>query len=333
MLIVASPGTKAVPAIVRVHNRPSRAVIATRRHDDPRPPRAWSPWCPRSPRRSPSPRPACWSGPPTGAAIRPDLDVVARRRHQEPGRRPDRGPRPRPRDRQRGGEPRARPRRAAGRRARGAGHRGPDPGAGVRASWTRVLVHGCGLAAARAGWTRPRRPGADAAAVRARSARAVVPIWRRPWMVLGRDTFAGDLLARLGVRNVYADHAERYPRIPLDELRAGGADLVVLPDEPYRFTRRRRPRGVPRPARRARQRAPSHLVRAVAGARRRQVLGAALRAALPLTGRGGASSVRGQAGAVRASDRDASRGARTAPTASQSKAREPGVPGQRPPRP
>ncbi|ORT59974.1 helical backbone metal receptor [Streptomyces sp. CB03238] len=66
--------------------------------------------------------------------------------------------------------------------------------------------------------------------------KAVVPIWRRPWMVLGRDTFAGDLLARLGVANVYADHAERYPRIPLDELRASGADLVVLPDEPYRFT-------------------------------------------------------------------------------------------------
>jgi ABC-type Fe3+-hydroxamate transport system substrate-binding protein len=66
--------------------------------------------------------------------------------------------------------------------------------------------------------------------------RAVVPVWRRPWMVLGRDTFAGDLLARLGVANVYADHPERYPRVPLDELRAAGADVVVLPDEPYRFT-------------------------------------------------------------------------------------------------
>ncbi|KUH39130.1 MULTISPECIES: helical backbone metal receptor [Streptomyces] len=65
---------------------------------------------------------------------------------------------------------------------------------------------------------------------------AVVPVWRRPWMVLGRDTFAGDLLARLGVANAYAGHTERYPRIPLEELRARGADLVVLPDEPYRFT-------------------------------------------------------------------------------------------------
>ncbi|MFE7133660.1 helical backbone metal receptor [Streptomyces sp. NPDC057638] len=65
---------------------------------------------------------------------------------------------------------------------------------------------------------------------------AVVPVWRRPWMVLGRDTFAGDLLSRLGVRNVYAEDRERYPRVPLDALRAGGARLVVLPDEPYRFT-------------------------------------------------------------------------------------------------
>ncbi|MFE7956283.1 helical backbone metal receptor [Streptomyces sp. NPDC057413] len=65
---------------------------------------------------------------------------------------------------------------------------------------------------------------------------AVVPIWRRPWMVLGRDTFAGDVLARLGVDHLYAGHAERYPRVPLDELRAAGPDLVVLPDEPYRFT-------------------------------------------------------------------------------------------------
>ncbi|MFI1396641.1 helical backbone metal receptor [Streptomyces sp. NPDC020681] len=66
--------------------------------------------------------------------------------------------------------------------------------------------------------------------------RAVVPVWRRPWMVLGRDTFAGDLLARLGVRNVYAGHAERYPRVPLDELNGCGAQLAVLPDEPYLFS-------------------------------------------------------------------------------------------------
>lgn len=66
--------------------------------------------------------------------------------------------------------------------------------------------------------------------------RAVVPVWRRPWMVLGRDTFAGDLLARLGVDNAYAGHRDRYPRVPVEELAAAEKDLVVLPDEPYRFT-------------------------------------------------------------------------------------------------
>ncbi|MEU9574299.1 helical backbone metal receptor [Streptomyces massasporeus] len=65
---------------------------------------------------------------------------------------------------------------------------------------------------------------------------AVVPIWRRPWMVLGRDTFAGDVLARLGVGHVHATHPDRYPRVPLEDLRASAPDVVVLPDEPYRFT-------------------------------------------------------------------------------------------------
>jgi ABC-type Fe3+-hydroxamate transport system substrate-binding protein len=63
---------------------------------------------------------------------------------------------------------------------------------------------------------------------------ALIPIWRRPWMALGRDTFAGDLLSRLGVDNVLADHPERYPRIDLTDLPS--FDLVVLPDEPYAFS-------------------------------------------------------------------------------------------------
>jgi ABC-type Fe3+-hydroxamate transport system substrate-binding protein len=100
-------------------------------------------------------------------------------------------------------------------------------------SLRRMLTEGCGvpvpewLSEAERVWDRP-----VPRAVR----RAVVPIWRRPWMVVGRDTFTGDVLARLGVENVFGGHAERYPAIPLDELTAAGADLAVLPDEPYRFT-------------------------------------------------------------------------------------------------
>jgi len=66
-----------------------------------------------------------------------------------------------------------------------------------------------------------------------RTREAAVPIWRRPWMVLGRETFAGDVLARLGIRNVYSQAADRYPKVELAELQA--VELVVLPDEPYAF--------------------------------------------------------------------------------------------------
>jgi ABC-type Fe3+-hydroxamate transport system substrate-binding protein len=68
---------------------------------------------------------------------------------------------------------------------------------------------------------------------------AVVPVWRKPWIVLGRETFGGDVLRRVGVANVYAASEERYPRPDLAELRAhftADADLLVLPDEPYLFT-------------------------------------------------------------------------------------------------
>ena len=64
----------------------------------------------------------------------------------------------------------------------------------------------------------------------------MIPVWRRPWVVLGSDTFAGDALARLGVANAYSRDEERYPRPSLDAIRATGPDLVVLPDEPYAFS-------------------------------------------------------------------------------------------------
>ncbi|ANY09730.1 helical backbone metal receptor [Pseudonocardia sp. HH130630-07] len=64
--------------------------------------------------------------------------------------------------------------------------------------------------------------------------RAVVPIWRRPWMAVGSDTFTGAVLDRLGVGNALADSPERYPRF--DPATLPEHDLVVLPDEPYLFT-------------------------------------------------------------------------------------------------
>lgn len=75
-------------------------------------------------------------------------------------------------------------------------------------------------------WATPRSPAGSVAC----------PIWVEPWMVVGGGTFTGDLLARLGRRNVFADRP-RYPRVGLAEILAAGPDLVVLPDEPHAFTR------------------------------------------------------------------------------------------------
>ena len=66
--------------------------------------------------------------------------------------------------------------------------------------------------------------------------RTVVPVWRDPWMVVGARTFTGDILARLGLANIFAGSPDRYPRHELATLVAAGAELAVLPDEPYPFT-------------------------------------------------------------------------------------------------
>jgi ABC-type Fe3+-hydroxamate transport system substrate-binding protein len=64
----------------------------------------------------------------------------------------------------------------------------------------------------------------------------VVPIWRDPWMVVGARTFAGDVLARLGLINAFGAGPERYPHVEVARIRAADPDLILLPDEPYPFT-------------------------------------------------------------------------------------------------
>lgn len=66
--------------------------------------------------------------------------------------------------------------------------------------------------------------------------RVAAVIWRDPWMVVGRDTFAGDLLTRLGCTNAFADADARYPTVEAATIDGLGLDVVLLPSEPYRFT-------------------------------------------------------------------------------------------------
>ena len=69
-------------------------------------------------------------------------------------------------------------------------------------------------------------------------ASALVPIWRRPWMVLGPDTYGATLLGALGVRTVPVDVDVRYPELDAEAMTALQPDLVVLPSEPYPFAER-----------------------------------------------------------------------------------------------
>jgi ABC-type Fe3+-hydroxamate transport system substrate-binding protein len=93
------------------------------------------------------------------------------------------------------------------------------------------------------GWLQQARDAWSAPATKPERA-AVIPIWRKPWMVVGRDTFTGDLAGRLGLRLVHADRPERYPTISDAEL-VRGVELAVLPDEPYVFTETDGPEAFP----------------------------------------------------------------------------------------
>ena len=67
--------------------------------------------------------------------------------------------------------------------------------------------------------------------------RVFCPIWRRPYMTINGDTYVSDMLRVCGGDNVFSGRAGRYPEVTLDEVAAARPDVILLPDEPYRFRR------------------------------------------------------------------------------------------------
>jgi ABC-type Fe3+-hydroxamate transport system substrate-binding protein len=61
------------------------------------------------------------------------------------------------------------------------------------------------------------------------------PIWKKPWMWCGGDTYVSSLVESAGGRNLMRDR-ERYPTMDLDCALALEPDVVFLPDEPFVFT-------------------------------------------------------------------------------------------------
>ena len=93
----------------------------------------------------------------------------------------------------------------------------------------------------------------------ARRPRVFVAIWRDPWMTANGETYIGDLIETCGGENIFRERVRRYPlaadlggapareaetrdtrypRVSLEEVSAHQPDVVLLPDEPYRFTAR-----------------------------------------------------------------------------------------------
>jgi ABC-type Fe3+-hydroxamate transport system substrate-binding protein len=64
--------------------------------------------------------------------------------------------------------------------------------------------------------------------------RVFVPIWKNPYMSVGSDTYAHDVLETCGAENVCAG-STRYPVSTREEVEEAQPEIVLLPDEPYPF--------------------------------------------------------------------------------------------------
>jgi ABC-type Fe3+-hydroxamate transport system substrate-binding protein len=59
-------------------------------------------------------------------------------------------------------------------------------------------------------------------------------IWRKPYMLAGKNTFIDCMLQRCGFKN--AIESERYPEIDASGIVAANPDVIFLSSEPYPFT-------------------------------------------------------------------------------------------------
>jgi len=58
-------------------------------------------------------------------------------------------------------------------------------------------------------------------------------IWKKPWMVAGKNTFINDVMHRAGMVNVMTN--ERYPELTENDIDQLDPDVIFLSSEPYPF--------------------------------------------------------------------------------------------------
>ena len=60
-------------------------------------------------------------------------------------------------------------------------------------------------------------------------------IWKKPWISINEDTFASSMIEYCGGQNLTSNYLERYPKIDLGTIIDLNPDVILLPDEPYKF--------------------------------------------------------------------------------------------------
>jgi ABC-type Fe3+-hydroxamate transport system substrate-binding protein len=71
--------------------------------------------------------------------------------------------------------------------------------------------------------------------IRKTGKKALYFIWRKPYMVAGRNTFIQDMLQYCGLDNAITDPESRYPEISIDIVSSLQPDFIFLSSEPYPF--------------------------------------------------------------------------------------------------
>ena len=118
--------------------------------------------------------------------------------------------------------------------------------AGVRVVATAVRSLGdvppaLAVLAEAAGAPAPSEPPRDRTPVAAPAVRAFVPIWRRPWMTVGAQTYGSSLLSAAGFDNIFGTEGDPYPAVDLGDAAARRPAVVLAPSEPYEFKEKHRP--------------------------------------------------------------------------------------------
>lgn len=60
-------------------------------------------------------------------------------------------------------------------------------------------------------------------------------IWRKPYMVVGKDTYINSLLEKMGFINPFVEAEGRYPAVTADDFKNAELDYVLLASEPFPF--------------------------------------------------------------------------------------------------